>query len=305
MEQGAAHRGPRSADHVDRLIEQLGECGQEHLGRRIAALDAKESCGLIDQLERLDLPRVRSLYESSQEPAADSGGVNSLSGPNAVRLGERAASSAVSAAVRRGEESLAAGEVAIVLVAGGQATRLGCDGPKGLQPVGPVSGASLLQLFCEQTAARGELAGRPIPLLIMTSDATDEETRAYLQQHERFGLAEEDVLVFRQGTMPCVDATTGRLVLASPNSIHVSPDGHGGLAPRHAASRRVRPSRRAGRKESLLCTNRQPAHVARGPRVHWLALRPPIGNDDARRRQVTAGRTRRRARPNRRRHAVN
>ena len=42
-----------------------------------------------------------------------------------------------------GELALWNGEVAVLVVAGGQGTRLGFDKPKGLFPIGPISEASL------------------------------------------------------------------------------------------------------------------------------------------------------------------
>ncbi len=61
-----------------------------------------------------------------------------------------------------GEAALAAGEVGVILVAGGSGTRLGFDGPKGTFPIGPVSSASLFQIHAEKIVAlwRGATASR-------------------------------------------------------------------------------------------------------------------------------------------------
>ena len=48
-----------------------------------------------------------------------------------------------------------AGQVGVILVAGGQGTRLGFDHPKGMFPIGPVSGASIFQILIERV--RGQL----------------------------------------------------------------------------------------------------------------------------------------------------
>ena len=45
----------------------------------------------------------------------------------------------------------------------------------------------------------------------MTSPATHDETVAFFAANDRFGLAEEDLTIFCQGTMPAVDAATGRV----------------------------------------------------------------------------------------------
>ena len=51
--------------------------------------------------------------------------------------------------------STAGGEVAAVLVAGGQGTRLGFDQPKGMFKIGPVSGRTLFQFFADRLDCRG------------------------------------------------------------------------------------------------------------------------------------------------------
>ncbi|MGH7140960.1 MAG: UTP--glucose-1-phosphate uridylyltransferase, partial [Pirellulales bacterium] len=71
--------------------------------------------------------------------------------------------------------------------------------------------------------------GVPLPLYLMTSDATHAETLAYLDEHERFGLPADDVTIFCHGTMPAIGAATGRLLLSASDSLALSPDGHGGM----------------------------------------------------------------------------
>jgi UDP-N-acetylglucosamine/UDP-N-acetylgalactosamine diphosphorylase len=119
---------------------------------------------------------------------------------------------------QRGHELLKAGKVAAFLVAGGQGTRLGYDGPKGEFPVTPIKGKPLFQVFAEQLLAWSRLAGRTIPWYIMTSDINDAPTRAFFKQHRFF---------FQQGMMPAF-SMDGRLLLAERDSLALSPDGHGG-----------------------------------------------------------------------------
>jgi len=94
--------------------------------------------------------------------------------------------------------------------------------------VGPLSGASLFRIHAEKLFALGRRYGKPVPFLVMTSPATDADTRAYFRENCFFGLNPEDVLFFRQGTMPAVCASTGRLLLEAPGKLFLSPNGHGG-----------------------------------------------------------------------------
>jgi UDP-N-acetylglucosamine/UDP-N-acetylgalactosamine diphosphorylase len=132
-------------------------------------------------------------------------------------------------ALAAGEQALRAGRVGVILVAGGQGTRLGFDQPKGLFPIGPISQRSLFQMHCDRLLAVMRRYQVSIPMFIMTSPATDAETRDYFARHQRCGLSEDQLVIFCQGTMPAVDAHTGQLLLSSPYSLALSPDGHGGL----------------------------------------------------------------------------
>ena len=104
----------------------------------------------------------------------------------------------------------ARGEVAALVVAGGQGSRLGFEKPKGMYPVGPVSGASLFQIHAEKVLALGRRYGKPVPFLVMTSPATDAETRDVLRGAPLLRPAAANrCYFFQQGTMPaliCADA---------------------------------------------------------------------------------------------------
>src|SRR5207237_10643700 len=95
---------------------------------------------------------------------------------------------------RRGEEVLRRGEVAVLVVAGGQGSRLGFERPKGMFPIGPVSNKSLFQLHAEKVLALARRYGRSVPFLVMTSDATHAETEGFFREQGHFGLPPEEVV---------------------------------------------------------------------------------------------------------------
>ncbi len=115
-----------------------------------------------------------------------------------------------------GAEALAAGEVAVVIVAGGMGTRLGFDGPKGTFPIGPVSAASLFQIHAEKVVATGRRYGKTLPLYVMTSPDNHEATVRFFEDNGNFGL--DHVRLFVQGQMPAVDRATGKVLLAEKGS---------------------------------------------------------------------------------------
>jgi UDP-N-acetylglucosamine/UDP-N-acetylgalactosamine diphosphorylase len=220
--------------HVLAFWDQLDQPGRESLAAQIRAVD-------LDLLARLYQARNR---QGDLRAAADRAGP-----PPAFRLETAGNRFSPDQARTRGGQALAAATVGAMLVAGGQGTRLGFDHPKGMFPIGPVSGRSLFQIHIEKILAVGRRHGARIPLYLMTSPATHDETVAFLARHDRFGLPEEDLQVFCQGTMPAVDAATGRLLLETPGRLATSPDGHGGMLAAFARSGGLADARRRGLRQ--------------------------------------------------------
>ena len=108
------------------------------------------------------------------------------------------------------------GKVAVVVLCGGQGTRLGFDGPKGMYDIGLPSGKTLFQLQAERlrrvralaagaqsgssgTATAAAVAAAPrIPWYIMTSPLNDAATREFFASKDHFGIPKEDVFFFSQ-----------------------------------------------------------------------------------------------------------
>ena len=126
----------------------------------------------------------------------------------------------------RGKSLLHQGKVGCLILAGGQGSRLGFDGPKGSYPVSPVRGKSLFQLFCERTKAASAWAGHPLPLCIMTSSINHAQTIAFFEQHANFGLPASQLFFIQQEMLPLLD-DRGQWLLEAPGKIAEGPDGNG------------------------------------------------------------------------------
>ena len=214
--------------NYDRLSGILAEFGQEHVLRHWSDLDANQRANLSEQLNGIDLAELASLISGEDETTDFAGMAMRAGSPPAVRADGSGADWSPIQARKRGEEALKNGELGAVIVAGGQGTRLGFDQPKGMFPIGPVSGRTLFQFFADRLLAVNEKYGCRIPLYIMTSDATDQQTRDYFAANDNLGMPVEDLHIFKQGVMPAVDSVTGKLLMESRSSLALSPDGHGG-----------------------------------------------------------------------------
>ncbi len=237
----------------DELARHLSAFEQQHLLDFWHELEPEAQDALRAQIEQLDLELLHRLIHAEESGEDWAELARRALAPPAFRLGEPQPAHSPEQAEQAGLESLTSGHVGVILVAGGQGSRLGFEHPKGMYGIGPVSGASLFQILLEKIAARARVAQLRIPLYLMTSPATHAETLEYLAAKEYFGLPSEDVKIFCQGTMPAVDAATGRVLLAGKAQLALSPDGHGGTLRAFAASGCLADARTRGLRQLFYC----------------------------------------------------
>jgi UDP-N-acetylglucosamine/UDP-N-acetylgalactosamine diphosphorylase len=210
------------------LRRKLPEVGQGHVFRYYDTLETSSRQNLVKQLQSLDFQNLTELVDQYVRHKPQLALPTQIEPVAAYpRVADAARQSLYEDAKKRGREMLTQGKVGAFLVAGGQGTRLGYEGPKGEYPITPVKNKPLFQVFAEQLLARGKQAGRLIPWYIMTSDINDVQTRAFFHKHRFFGYEEDSVFFFQQGMMPAF-ALDGKLLLSEKDSLALSPDGHGG-----------------------------------------------------------------------------
>ena len=83
---------------------------------------------------------------------------------------------------KTGLEAIRAGKVGAVLLAGGQGTRLGSDGPKGKYNIGLTKDVYIFERLIRNLQDVTDKAGCFVPLYIMTSDKNHEETTAFFEE---------------------------------------------------------------------------------------------------------------------------
>jgi UDP-N-acetylglucosamine/UDP-N-acetylgalactosamine diphosphorylase len=203
---------------------RLEEHGQGHVLKFWDRLTTAQQAGLLGQIEGLDfkaIDRIRGLVKTGGEAVAAPGIM--IPGPVvSPKTGDS------EAALALGENALKSGQVGVILVAGGQGTRLGYDGPKGTYRLAPISQASLFEIHARKILALERHYQTRIPFYIMTSEGNDAETRAFFEQNRYFGLNADSVKFFVQGTLPAF-LPDGRVILEAPGKLFSAPDGHGGI----------------------------------------------------------------------------
>lgn len=207
--------------------------GQSHVFAFWDRLNAEDRQSLLAQLENIDPARVNHIVAKALEAdeAARNAGAARVDPPPADSI--VATPPADSTPYRqRGLEAIGAGEVGVLLLAGGQGTRLGSSAPKGCYNIGLPSGKSLFQIQAERIARLQTLAAggsKPlVPWYIMTSGPTRGPTEQFFAEHNFFGLDKNNVIFFEQGTLPCI-SNEGKIMLDAPGRVATAPDGNGGL----------------------------------------------------------------------------
>jgi UDP-N-acetylglucosamine/UDP-N-acetylgalactosamine diphosphorylase len=230
----------------EKLLSKLQLHGQEHLLTFWDELSIESRRKLATQIESIDFAAVQR-FVSGQEQKTDWVELaRRAKSPKAIRLSSSENAFTPLQARERGEELLRAGKVGMILVAGGQGTRLGFPRPKGVFPIGPVSQRTLFQVLLDRLRAVARRYKASIPLYLMTSPATHDETVTYFDEQKFFGLGSENVKVFCQGTLPAAELSTGRVLLADRDAIALSPDGHGGMLSALVASGNLSDAKRRG-----------------------------------------------------------
>ncbi|OPZ59370.1 MAG: putative uridylyltransferase [Deltaproteobacteria bacterium ADurb.Bin510] len=185
--------------------------------------NAQEKTRLEADLAQVDQDLVKRLMAGEGLYVAPEGAIE----PVEAYTADYATSAPAAADRALGAELLAAGQVAVVLVAGGQGSRLGVEGPKGAVPVSPVQHKSLFQIHAEKVLALSLRYGVKVPLYIMTSVENDAATRAFFAEHNYFGLAAAEVIFFTQGRLPSL-RLDGGFIMGRDGGLFMNPDGHGG-----------------------------------------------------------------------------
>lgn len=220
---------------------RLRRAGQEHLLRFLGELAPGPRAALLAELEPLEPEALREHCRRAAEAGArppgpppdlaarlrplppERLGSASRGDPEARRLWEE-----------EGFRQIALNKVAVLLLAGGQGTRLGVTYPKGMYRVGLPSGKSLYQLQAERIRRMEQLAGArsgtrcSIPWYIMTSEFTLGPTARFFEEHGFFGLDPGNVVMFEQRMLPAV-TLDGRAILERKDKLAMAPDGNGGL----------------------------------------------------------------------------
>jgi UDP-N-acetylglucosamine/UDP-N-acetylgalactosamine diphosphorylase len=220
---------PISQNDFEALKSRYQAAGQDHLFTFFEELGPVEQQSLYEQLVGFDVERINQIYQMAIQ------GASKHEECNVEPLSEEVFESVLTASPHAlkewetlGLSLIAQGKVAVILMAGGQGSRLGSSDPKGCYDINLPSKKPLFQLQAErilrlQTLARQykaptDSAVTVIPWYIMTSGPTHQPTVDYFERNGYFGLKKEHIHFFEQGTLPCL-TNDGKIILESKSKV--------------------------------------------------------------------------------------
>ncbi len=235
---------------TETLVANLKKHGQEHLIHALNELqdDPKSFNLLSEDLQSIDLDEMCGNFRKSTQPSIVNGHADGGGEEQGKSLDDRMEpiEDDLCASVNKTSpdalddyrkvclEHISKGHVGVLLLAGGQGTRLGVPYPKGMFNIGLPSNKTLYQIQVERILRLEKMAevltGRKgkIYMYVMTSEHTKKPTEEFFAKHNYFGSQKDKIIFFEQRMIPCFDFQ-GKILLQTRTKVARAPDGNGGL----------------------------------------------------------------------------
>ena len=201
--------------------EKLEKFGQEHVLKYYDELTEAEKQDLIQQIDETDFAVLENCKNLGKSEGR--GKFEPLAAMQVDEIEKRH-----DEFFKVGVETIKAGKVGAVLLAGGMGTRLGSDNPKGMYDIGLTKHVYIFQRIIENLLDTvNQAGGAYIHLFIMTSEKNNDITISFLKEHNYFGYPEDKVTFFKQDMAPASDYN-GKVYMEGKGRISTSPNGNAG-----------------------------------------------------------------------------
>ncbi len=204
----------------EQALNKLEKYDQAHVLKYFEGLEDAQKAELLTQIEETDFSVVESCKH--MDGLNKKGVITPL---KAMQLAE--IEKGKDTYLKVGLETIKAGKVGAVLLAGGMGTRLGSDDPKGMYNIGITRNLYIFECLISNLMDVVKQADAWIHLFVMTSDKNHAATTKFLKEQNYFGYKEEYIHFFKQEMAPAADYS-GKVYLEEKWRMSTSPNGNGG-----------------------------------------------------------------------------
>lgn len=207
----------KKIEEARRILEKYG---QGHIN-----VNTEE---LADQVLKIDFEQLQELYEQAIHKTNVINNIEDIKPVKAINP-EKIDKKQIDEYIKTGEDVVKSGKFAIAIMAGGQGTRLGHQGPKGTFEIELNSKVkSLFEVAVDKLKEAQKKYNVFIKCYIMTSPENNEETVSFFEKKNYFGYPKQYIEFFKQGEIPLLNKQ-GKLMLGEDGLIKLASDGNGGI----------------------------------------------------------------------------
>lgn len=202
----------------------LEKYNQEQLERFYQDLNKTEQSKLQKEIENIDFEQINSLYINSKKDE-----IIELKEIEPIKyyIKNKLSKSIIEEYSNLSKEILRKNKLCVITMAGGQGSRLGVNGPKGMFKLN-IDGKlkSFFEINCEKLIKANKQYNIEILWLIMTSKENDLQTQEFFRNNNYFGYPKNRIIFFTQNEIPVLDLN-GKILLEEKQKIKKAANGNG------------------------------------------------------------------------------
>ena len=199
-------------------LQKLSSYQQEHLLQFYGDLSLNERKELLTQIEKLDMGELERIFNRRYKLE-----INNLEPLNCISCSSDPQRALFA---RIGEAALKDGKMGVLILSGGQGSRLGYNHAKGMYDIGITRSISIFEIHIQRLVRFWREKNIKLHCFIMTSVQNHEEIIGFFENHNYFGYDKSYVHFFIQGCLLTVSDEC-KLMLESKGKIRYSPNGNG------------------------------------------------------------------------------
>ncbi len=192
---------------------------QNHLIKEYHNLSKEDKINFKKQLKKIKYIKMYKLYKHSYKNMKIN--IKEIKPLNVIKKSNKYKNIGI--------DLIKKGEYGVVIMAGGNGTRLGFNGPKGCLELNIDNKfISLFELYIIQLKRIIDKYNIVIPIYIMTNTENNNEIINYFEKKNYFNYPKNKIKFFKQSNLPILDVN-GKIILKDEKNILFGPNGNGDI----------------------------------------------------------------------------